>query len=212
MVAPVKVDFACSVGVHMAQGRTWDVLFRSRVSSCGEAESRRAHDDREESYIVTTCLSEQRRCAMRNKHAPGDQPESRPRALRRQVRVQQPGRLLLRTRHPYRSSVIVIDEWPMNVDSAFALQLAAIIKLANVWRHSCSPIPSSPAAFHAAAARFLIAPSDRGAVADPPNARPSTHGQRSRCAARWARSTAGIGTDLTPALDFGATVSPDVGS
>jgi len=45
----VKVDVACSVGVHMAHGRTWDVaLFRSRVSSCGEAESRRAHDERYE--------------------------------------------------------------------------------------------------------------------------------------------------------------------
>jgi hypothetical protein len=40
----------------------------------------------------------------------------------------------------------VIDEWPMNVSSAFGLTPAAIIRLANVWRHSCSVIGLSFAA------------------------------------------------------------------
>ena len=31
-------------------------------------------------------------------------------------------------------------EWPMYVDSAFALTPAAIIKEANVWWHACRPI------------------------------------------------------------------------
>src|SRR5438046_207744 len=48
---------------------------------------------------------------------------------------------------------MVMEAWPMNVESAFAFTPAAIISDANVWRHSCSPIASSFAASHALPAR-----------------------------------------------------------
>jgi len=43
---------------------------------------------------------------------------------------------------------------PMKVESALMLTPAAIQTDANVWRHSCGLIGSSPAAFHARSARF----------------------------------------------------------
>jgi len=53
----------------------------------------------------------------------------------------------------------------MYVDSAFALTPAAIISDANVWRASCNPIGSSPAASHLRDARFPGAMASGGSEA-----------------------------------------------
>ena len=52
----------------------------------------------------------------------------------------------------------MIDEWPMNVWSALALTPAAIIRVANVWRHSWRVTGSSPRALQARSARCATIP------------------------------------------------------
>lgn len=49
---------------------------------------------------------------------------------------------------------------------------AAIIRLANVWRHSCSVIGFSLAVFHARLARSVIQPVDHGLSVSRPNTSP----------------------------------------
>jgi hypothetical protein len=50
---------------------------------------------------------------------------------------------------------MVIEAWPMKVESAFAFTPAAIISEAKVCLQSCRPIGSSSAAFQTRSARWL---------------------------------------------------------
>ena len=61
----------------------------------------------------------------------------------------------------------------MNVCSAFGLTPAAIIRLANVWRHSCSVIGRNRASRQASFARLLIVDVANGVPSARPNTRPS---------------------------------------
>jgi hypothetical protein len=61
----------------------------------------------------------------------------------------------------------------MKVCGAFGLTPAAIIRLANVWRHSCSVIGRSRASRQASLARLLIVDVANGVPSARPKTRPS---------------------------------------
>src|SRR5262245_22260130 len=99
----------------------------------------------------------------------------------------------------------------MYVESAFALTPAAIIRLANVCRHSWSPIASRPAFSHRRFVRSARLDGENGEVAVRPNTSPVRRPELIWCARRYRRSSDATGTRRTPERLLGV-ISPTFAS